>query len=183
MHRRTGDRWGQALTLSNIGMNLHLRGDRTQEASWYHLAAPRYRESIDLASRLGLQEVEAIATVNLAQLELRLHDTAGSTQLAQRAMRLAHEIHSVPLTLMALCVHAEILILVGDRETGLAYVGLANSHPAHDLVADELDRILNRVGDGDDIQRMTSAGSDLDLDSVVADLLVPEHDATAEGCP
>ena len=67
-----GDLESEAMVVGNLGVIQHLLGDATSLTRHYEAAAEHYRAHAETAARLGVTSGVAVATVNLAQVSLRL---------------------------------------------------------------------------------------------------------------
>jgi class 3 adenylate cyclase/tetratricopeptide (TPR) repeat protein len=178
--RRMGDRFGEALGLLNFGASLHSQGDRFVDVGLRRRAEAQYLAALELSERFEMKEQAALIKLNLGQLKLRLGDVADAFRLARQGLKLALEIHAVPMQLFALLVHAEALIESGEVKTGAAHIGLAQIHPASDGLADEIERIMRRLDDLDDLEASVAAGRDLVFDQVMAAILASDESLPAD---
>ena len=124
--RGTGDLEGEAMALSNFGAARYVQGEVRDDPKYFLDSKRQYEAAVDIGRRLGSPELIATVLANLAEVTVRLGDPAGAAGLAHEGMGLAFGVGAIPATLIALVAHAEALIAMGDRATGLALLGLAD---------------------------------------------------------
>ncbi len=162
--RGTGDLEGEAMALSNFGAARYVQGEVRDDPNYFLDSKRQYEAAVDIGRRLGSPELIATVLANLAEVTVRLGDPAGAAGLAHEGMGLAFGVGAIPATLIALVAHAEALIAMGDRATGLALLGLADRQ-GFVIGSTEVARIVDqlRQAGADDIDDGLAAGAALGL--------------------
>lgn len=171
--RRIGDRWGECLTLNNLGTTMHYRGDAEGHHEHYVVAERCYRQAIEMADELHLAEQSAMSNLNLAQLRLRMGAPADASVLVTRGLRSAEHLQAGSMVLFGVLVYADLLAETGETEQAARVLRVLRSHSSRDIVGDELERVAQRLSDHG-VADAVGADDDSDTDTPTLEELVDE---------
>lgn len=155
--------------LSNLGELADLQGDVAQ--------AQRYTEqALRLAREIGVQQSIAVSLANLARIKIRAGDLTSVAADICEGLTVARRIGTLPILLSVIQNAGYLLYQQGQREQGLALLGLGQTHPAANSenkreVAHILD-LLDLSADEPAVVEKLAAGGDADLDKTAAELLL-----------
>jgi tetratricopeptide (TPR) repeat protein len=168
--RRIGHGYGQQIVLGNLGWAAAGRED------WD--AMLRYTEtSLVLARELGNVTSMATNANNLAQVYLDGEKFEAAAASLLEALTAAKKSTAQALIVSMIDTTGRWKVMRGDPDGGLKLLGLASNHPAAEAdVLDDLHLWLKKHRDNipfsdAEIEVMMAAGKDLDLETVVDDLL------------
>jgi hypothetical protein len=133
-------------------------------------------ESLSISRMTGDSLGELITSLNLAMV----HARSGSPQKARpymtSALALARRMGAAALLTAIVGVEGELRLAEGDVHGGLAYIGLAQRHPATTSdtrldIADGLALWQRRLGLANgELEAGLQAGSSLDLDAILQEI-------------
>ncbi len=167
--QRLGHRERTAAALNNLGVVTDLQGHKAAAQAYAH-------QTLALARELGNQHILAMALNNLVEGFIEQEDMLAARPYLHEALTVAWRIGAIPMQLMLMGTTGGMLIRQGNPERGLVLTGLALYHPAID--ADSKRAIYKTLSDlklnAEDpvIAGQLAAGQALDLETMVADLLV-----------
>jgi class 3 adenylate cyclase/tetratricopeptide (TPR) repeat protein len=170
----SGNLVAQALAYTYLGIVIHLRGDVERDPALYLAAATQYERALALHRRLGQRTNEITDMVNLAQAYLRLGHDGDADVLLREALTAAVAVGLPPIQLLCILVEADLLLERGETDVGLAYLGMCQAHSSTGAIdRREIERILARMSlTPEQIESGLARGRDLDLDTVVHELLI-----------
>lgn len=167
--QRVGNREREVGALNNLGVIAYYRQD-------WAAAQHYFEQALTISKDIGQRQFAALSLSNLADVALHLGDLMAVSLAVREALHLSRRIGAIPTTLSSLTTMGRLLATKGDLAQGLALMGLARFHPAADIDSpEELASALKHLGlDSADPEVIAglNRGKMLDLDAVVADLLV-----------
>ncbi|MCP4287650.1 MAG: tetratricopeptide repeat protein [Gammaproteobacteria bacterium] len=169
IYRDIGDQQGTAISLSNLGEVAYYQDDYEQAQDYYQQSFSIYRD-------IGDQQGTAISLSNLGKVAYRQADYGQVQDYYQQSFTIAHSIQAIPLMLMSLLGFAWLYLQGTQPVRAGKLCGLVQHHPAFDSeVQIRLDEVLPLLQDtlsAADLETALACGKSLNLDSVVAELLV-----------
>jgi tetratricopeptide (TPR) repeat protein len=173
MAQRIGDPSLEATAEGRLGVALHLRADGCGSLDDYRAAARHYERELELERTLDDRLGGLRVVLNLAQVRLRLGDTAGAKAAVREGLAEAAAIGAQRYVAFAMLVEADRRVTDGDTAGALALLGLVHANPTLErLLRQEIERILSRVAlDPSALDAGLTTGTALDLDQVIAELL------------
>jgi class 3 adenylate cyclase/tetratricopeptide (TPR) repeat protein len=166
LSRQIGDLFREGIALANLGVIAILR-DSLPEAI-------RYLEAgLQVFYDLGRQESVSLNLGNLAHVYLRLGDLESARRYTGEMLRISKKLGAQPRVLDAILNWAEILITEGEREKGLALLGLIRDHPAREFqTLQEVERIIDATDmNPEEREAALATGASLNLDVVIEEIL------------
>jgi tetratricopeptide (TPR) repeat protein len=156
----------EARALVNLCAAAEMGGDHPAAREYGEAAVERYRE-------LGMQHSLTIALANLAETDLKMGDVAAARRGARETLSLALELGHMSRILMAIQIFGLILTEEGRPDRALSLFGLALAHPALEYQSRTVSQeAIARLGlNGDEIEAGLAAGTALDLETVVQEIL------------
>jgi predicted ATPase len=170
---RSGNLDEQAQAQSNLGVVLQMRGDAEGVDGHYRAAIDHFERSRALHQRLGAADLPIRDRLNMAETCTRLGRDDEARVLIRKSLATAVELRATSLQYVALLSEADRLLIGGDTQTSLAYLGMLRRVAAMgSMEQHEARRILERVQlPPDAIERGLAAGDALDLERVIQELL------------
>jgi tetratricopeptide (TPR) repeat protein len=179
--RQVGDLDGEARAHGNIGVALHLHGDRDGSRDEYEAALDHYQQAKALHRRLGRRLRDGITTANIAQIHVRLGRDDDARRLIREAIGTVRQAGGTATLMFCVLAEADRRLVEGDHHGALELIGHVRRHPAHTRDnTDEIGRILGRAGLPADAANHTSDSDVLDFDAVVDRLMEELGDAVRE---
>jgi class 3 adenylate cyclase/tetratricopeptide (TPR) repeat protein len=173
---QSGNLAEQARALDTLGVVIHLRGDADGNLEHYRSAIAHYRRAIELHYRLGARLYATKISLNMAQAYVRVGRDREAATLIRESLAAARDLSSSWAQAMCVQMEADRRLANGEAQIGLAYLGLFLRLPSTGSIDEgECDRILARTSlTAEAIEQGMAAGANLDLDSVVQDILAGE---------
>jgi len=164
--QQIGEQGGMSICLNNLGLIAHAQ-------ALYSQATDFFQQSLTIRQKLGDQRGIASSLNKLGRANQK--QKILSYQLFQQSLAIAHKIQTIPLILANVVGFAEYFIEQGHIERAAQLVGLVQYHPTQDSdVRQYLEEILPQlevVLSPYDLQVALQQGKDLNLNTVVQDLL------------
>ncbi|MCP4995261.1 MAG: tetratricopeptide repeat protein [Gammaproteobacteria bacterium] len=169
IYQAIGDQWGTAFSLNNLGMVAYRQGD-------YGQARENLQQSLSISYDIGDQFGTAYSFNYLGNVAYRQGDYVQAQNYYQQSLSIAYSIPAIPHLLLSLSGFAWLYLQGAEPARAGELCGLAQHHPATDSdVQIRLDELLPQLAEAlspADLQAALERGKSLDLDTVVAELLV-----------
>jgi tetratricopeptide (TPR) repeat protein len=168
LSEQIGFQIGIALVLINLGLIAREQGD-------YARATDLYQQSLKLSEQLGFQLARCHNYLGLGWVAFMQGGRQARSWFGD-GLRTAYSIQVTAETLWAIVGFAGVLLRAGQAHRAAQYAGLAQYHPAlNSDVSQALSVVmplLEAALSPEELQAALERGKDLDLDTVVRELLV-----------
>lgn len=168
--RRAGNLNREAMVLSSIGVEAHLRAGTDSEAIRFAIDA--YAEAREIYARLGIVPGELTSLNNLVQAEIEAGELdAARAHLAEALERSWARGHASAGS-FAVLLCAELAIATGDVDRGLTLLGAQRVDQRTEPNSREIERVLELFGlDRDRAEARMVEGEQQSLDDLVPGLI------------
>jgi tetratricopeptide (TPR) repeat protein len=123
LNRSVGFRWGLGTAYRGLGIVAEAQGKHQQ-------AVEMFRQSLDTFTELGGSWWVAHVHADMGRSILALGKDGEAGRVWHEALRIATEIHAIPVALEALAGLASLQAKQGDREQALELLLMVSNHPA-----------------------------------------------------
>lgn len=169
LSRRIGDLYREAIALANLGV-IAILSDAPRDGVEY------LETCLEMFEDLGRRESVALNLGNLAHAYMMLGEIETARRQTREMLVISRQIGALPRVLDGLLNWAELLITTGREVDGVMLLGLIRHNPAREFqMQQEVERVLlTTTLSPEEIEAALSAGSALDRDVVVDEILAGE---------
>ncbi|MCP4540540.1 MAG: tetratricopeptide repeat protein [Chloroflexi bacterium] len=172
MVQEMDDRQAMADMLNNLGYINHHNLENLEKAKQY------YQESLSIGREIGHRQGATSTMSNLGHLHVLLGEYEIAWNYLRKALSESTAIGVAPLTLDALIGVARLRAETGQSDSAAELLGVALNHPSVEVdsaqVADTILAGLHKALPAEQLEAAMARGKTLELDAVVAELLVEE---------
>jgi len=168
-----GDMVGEAVSIGNLGVVLHLVGDTTGSVDYYVDAIAHYDRDLEFRAAIVDPVGTIVSTFNRAQVLVRLGEFDEAAVSIRAGLAVARRSNFARHLILGLLVEADRLVNLGDVGHGLDLLALVRTHPTVQRTDEqEIERILQHASlPADALYDRPPTDSSNDLDAAVQAIL------------